>query len=210
VSAWRLPWPAVHPEPGRWIVLDTESTGLDPARDHLIAIAAIGIHVDWQRGRAALVPSDSFEVVLRPPEASSRENVLVHGIGHRSQAEGLPPAEGLGAFDAWADGAPRLAFHADFDRALLRRHASRGGREAPRWLDIAQLAAAVAPQVRARALDDWLDHYAIPCGRRHEAAADAWATGQLLLRLFPAAAAQCSGWRGLERLAAASRWLPRG
>ncbi len=74
---------------------------------------------------------------------------------------------------------------------------------------MADLCAALLPQVKARALDEWLDHFAIPCGRRHEAAADAWATGQLVLRLFPELARQCRNWRDLVRLAAAARWLPR-
>jgi DNA polymerase-3 subunit epsilon len=31
----------------RWVVLDVETSGLDPRRDQLLAIAAIALQVDW-------------------------------------------------------------------------------------------------------------------------------------------------------------------
>ena len=55
--------PAAEIDENRWVVLDVESSGLDPKRDRLLAIAAIALHTEGQRARIVL--GDSFEVVLR-------------------------------------------------------------------------------------------------------------------------------------------------
>ena len=47
------------PVPGRWVVVDTDTSGLDPLRDRLLAIG--GVAVD-DRG---ILLEDSFEIVLR-------------------------------------------------------------------------------------------------------------------------------------------------
>ncbi len=70
------------------------------------------------------------------------------------------------------------------------------------------MARALQPDVGARALDDWLDHFGIDCAVRHQAAADTLATAELLLRLWPAArAAHCASFNGLSELARQQRWL---
>ena len=57
----------------------------------------------------------------------------------------------------------------------------------------------------------WLDAYAIDVGQRHNAAADALATAELLLRLRAQAGQDgVRGFDGLVRLAAQKRWLAPG
>ena len=58
--------------PPRWVVVDVETTGLDPARDALLAIAAVAIH--WRDGEPQLVPLDRFECLVRPDRKSTRLN----------------------------------------------------------------------------------------------------------------------------------------
>ena len=50
----------------RWIVLDTETTGLSLWRDRLIAIAAVAIHLESDLKGARICVQDSFEAVIRP------------------------------------------------------------------------------------------------------------------------------------------------
>lgn len=206
------PWRAgAGVDEARWVVLDVETSGLDAARDRLLAIAAIALRVDWRRKRLSIDMADSFEVVLRQDKVSARENILLHGIGAQRQRAGVPAREAMAAFRAYAGASPLLAFHAAFDRTLVQRY-TRGelGRPLPnRWLDIEQLCAVTHETVRAHALDEWLAHFGIECPARHQAVADALAECELLLRIWPRMAPACGRWRDVERLAALRHWMAR-
>jgi DNA polymerase-3 subunit epsilon len=205
--SWRRP--AV--DAARWLVVDVETSGLDAARDRLLAVAAIALHVDWAARRLVLRLADSFEVVVRQEAPSPRENILLHGIGVQRQQQGVPLAAALQGFAAFAGPSPLLAFHAAFDQALIGRHARACASALPnRWLDIEQLCAVTHPEVRARSLDEWLAHFHIPCAARHQAIADTLAECELLLRIWPRVVAECGSWKDVERLAARHRWVPRG
>lgn len=195
----------------RWVALDVETSGLDVRRDRLLAIAAIGLEVDWPRQRLSVRLGDSFEVVLRQEEASSRDNILLHGIGVQSQRNGIDPVAALEAFETYVEQAPLLAFHSAFDEALIGRHLKLhlGRRLANPWVDIEHLCAATHPQVRARSLDEWMAHFGIVCPQRHQAAADTLAECELLQRVWPRVAAECRDWRAVQKLAAQRRWLPQ-
>lgn len=187
----------------RWVVVDVETAGLDPARDALLAIGAVAV----RDGRIDV--DDSFESVVRPEAASARENILVHGIGEGAQRGGDAPAEACRAFLDWAADAPRVAFHAAFDRTVLDRAARThlGARPKAAWLDLAGLAPVLNPDVRATALDDWLAHFGVPLERRHHAGADAFATAMLFLRLLAQVPAAEREPAALRRLAGSRRWV---
>jgi DNA polymerase III subunit epsilon len=191
----------------RWVVLDTETSGLDPAKDQLLAIGAVSIDGEGIR------LDDSFEVVLHSEPAGDKDNVAIHGIGHEAQSDGIPAAEALGAFTAFVAGAPCAGFHCEFDRIALTSCARTAGVRLtlPRWLDLAPLAAAVVPETYSRgnrSLDDWLTVFDIAVVARHSAAGDALATAELLLRLRALAAAQrIVSFAGLVRLSQQHRWL---
>lgn len=191
----------------RWVVVDTETSGLDPANDRLLAIGAVAVD------GAGIRLHDSFEVVLRVDAASDKDNVAIHGIGHDAQRLGMPVPEALGAFGAFAADAPCVGFHCDFDRVALAQCARSAGVALPRqrWLDLAPLAAALIPESHRRgerSLDDWLTRFEIDVVARHSAAGDALATAELLLRLRALAATQhVAGFTGLLRLSRQGRWL---
>ena len=195
----------------RWVMLDVETSGLNPQQDRLLAIAAIAMRVDWTRRRLTVDLGDSFEVVLRQDVASSKDNILLHGIGVQRQREGEAPEAALQAFADFVGRSPLLAFHAAFDQAMISRfsRAHRGADLPNPWVDIEQLCAVTHEQVRARSLDEWMDYFGIRCAVRHQAAADTLAECEVLQRIWPRVAAQCASWHEVERLARQQRWIAR-
>jgi DNA polymerase-3 subunit epsilon len=208
---WPIPRNTLAVDERRWLVVDVEASGLDAAGDRLLAIAALGLQVDWAARRVSIVLGDSFEVVLRQDHPSTRDNILLHGIGAARQADGVAAADALAGFARFAGSSPLLAFHAAFDETLVGRVARHVGIRLPNpWLDIEQLCAVTQPGAKARALDEWMAVFGIRCAARHRAAADALAEAELLLRIWPPVAAECRSWKDVRRLAARHRWLARG
>lgn len=192
-------------------MLDVETSGLNAKRDRLLAIAAIGMQVDWPRQTLHIDLGDSFEVVLQQDHASSHANILLHGIGVQEQRAGLAPTQALQAFRQFVGNSPLLAFHCAFDEAVIQRHMTQHhlGELSNPWLDLDHLCAVTCEGVRARALDDWLRHFKIECSVRHQAAADTLAECELLQCIWPRVAAQCHQWQDMRNLASQHRWLPR-
>lgn len=208
--------PAVAaPDVSRWIVLDVESSGLDPAHDRLLAIAALAVRVDAPRARIVL--GDSFEVVLRQDvSVVDPANILLHGIGVGAQHHGVDPVQALEDFERYIGGSPLVAFHAAFDRTLIRRacQAALGRAPANPWLDLEPLAEVTHPHLKAqaRSLDEWMAQLGITCAARHQAAADTLATAELLLKLWPAVLRETRGrtaFTDVRELAARRKWLQR-
>lgn len=195
-------------EDERWVVVDCETSGLDPARDELLSIGAVAVR---RRGpQVAVVPSDSFEAVIRPQRPSAADNILVHGIGRAAQEAGLPAGRAVADFVHWAGAAPLIAFHAPFDRAFIQRACTRDRIAPPSgtWLDLAGLAPALCPQQRADTLDAWLAAFGLNPVARHSAPGDALATALLLIRLLAIARAQgASGLKALRHLSRSARWI---
>jgi DNA polymerase III subunit epsilon len=215
MSFWSRWWGAreeFKPDAQRWVVVDVETTGLDMQHDELLAIAAVAVRFDGL-GKPHLDLNDTFEAVLQHESASTdKDNILVHGIGVGAQRAGAPPRQVLADFERWLGASPLIAWHAAFDRKMIGRatqsHLQRALPNA--WMDLAPVCAGLYPEIGLGALDDWLARFGIVCVARHNAAADALATAELLLRLWPRARAKrCAEWSALSALEKHQRWLQR-
>ncbi len=202
-------------DPQRWVVLDVEASGLDPGRDRLLSLAALGLHV-VPSSRAPVIPiSDSFEVVLRQPAEAPvpavRANILIHGIGLGAQASGLAPEQALSALARYVARSPLIAFHSSFDKTLIDRHmrSTLGYQLANPWIDLEHVAAVLCKQARRLSLDDWMKRLDVRCDARHQAAADTLATTELLLKLWPLLKSRgLANWEGISRVAGEVDLLP--
>ncbi len=197
----------------RWVVLDLETTGLDPRQGEVLHVAALAVH--RHAGQWRLVVRDSLDLLIRPRDVlASQENVLIHGLGLRAQSLGAPAAQALPLLRQWVGCSPVLAFHADFDRSFLAAACKREKIEplSWRWLDLARVLPLAFPQVHAQSLDAWMDALHVVCPRRHNAVADAWATAQLWLQAAQALPGhEGMLWHEWRQLSHQGRWLsPNG
>ncbi|MBF0309156.1 MAG: 3'-5' exonuclease [Magnetococcales bacterium] len=190
----------------RMVVVDVETTGPDPASDHLLSIGAVVIR------NLSIDCGNLIDVVLRQEKPSSRDNILFHGIGAEMQCQGTPPQEALQSFLEFVGDDPLIAFHAPFDQFMidkaLRLHLET--RLANPWLDLSRIAPALYPEKarRLQSLDDWSRFFGIANIRRHHAVGDAFATAQLGLILFNTAMRQGNRHFGdLLALDRNQRWL---
>ncbi len=163
----------------RLIVLDLETTGLNSAKDEVIAIGAVAIN------RQRIPLRDQFDLVLRRPELDISETVLIHGIGPEALVKGHELEDALLYLLEWMNGDPILAFHSAFDQKFLEKTLKQtlGYTQSHTWMDVAELLPATFPkaQVPGGRLDNWADHFGLEVSERHHAAADALATAELTL-----------------------------
>lgn len=193
------------PSTERWVVVDVETSGLDASKDELISVGGVAMYAD---GR--IRPADSIEIVFRRSAASSKDNILVHGIGVEAQFGGVDPVQATRHFLDFVGSCPLIAFHAPFDRAFIVRAVKSFAKQRldNPWLDLAELAPALDPDAKLEALDEWLARYGIAVSARHSAAADAFATAMLCARLLPVARRQgATDLASLQRLARQGKWL---
>jgi DNA polymerase-3 subunit epsilon len=165
-----------------FVVVDVETSGLDPRKDRLLAIGAC----ELEAGR--LHAGKGFERIVFQEEASEKENILIHGIAPGEQASGVPPEQALLDFLDYAGKRVLVAYHAMFDRTVIDRttHEVLGVRLPNQWLDLAELAPALYPEARLphASLDEWLYRFDIQVRARHRAMDDVLATGELMLILL--------------------------
>lgn len=203
VEAWRgLPPMSerVSIAAARFVVVDVETSGLNPRRDRLLSIGAVTV----EHMRAA--PRAAFHAVVRNETPTTRENVAVHGLTPSRQAAGAMPEQALGEFLGFIGKAPCVAFHARFDHAVLDRalRAEFGVRLTNPWIDLAELLPALYPEARLinGTLDKWLGYFRLHVHSRHDAVHDAAATAELLL--IALARAERRGIATLAQLRAAA------
>ncbi|MBA6117230.1 3'-5' exonuclease [Pseudomonas sp. NC26] len=166
----------------RWVVLDLETSGLNPNRDQVLSVGAVAIE------DGAIDFSQQFERTLHRPTQKTNASVLIHGLGPSALAAGCDPAEALLDLLEFIGTSPVLAFHAPFDQRMLARalKESLGYRLQHPFLDVAELAPMLNPDtvLREAGLDDWVTRFGLQVDERHHASADAQVTAELALILF--------------------------
>ena len=165
-----------------FVVFDSETTGLDPARDAVVQLGAVRV----VGGR--VIASERFEALVDPARPIPPVATRVHGITDAMVAGAPPLPEVCAQFHAFARDAVLVAHNAPFDLAFLHRETERGG---PRFdnpvLDTVHLSAVVFGGTATHTLDAICARLQIeiPPDARHSAMGDAMATAQALVAMLP-------------------------
>ncbi|MXZ80268.1 MAG: CBS domain-containing protein [Gammaproteobacteria bacterium] len=162
------------------VSLDTETTGLDTARDRIIQIGGIRI------SRGVLDPDETYNVLVNPgipiPEVSRN----IHGISDGDVAHCPAFCEINEEFNAWIGDSVVVGHSIGFDLAMLKRESELAGLawKAPRTIDVRHLVDVLAPKLPEYSLDAVASWLGIPVTDRHDALADARVTASVFLALL--------------------------
>ena len=192
----------------REIVLDTETTGLDPLRgDRLVEIGCVEIFNRMPTGQ-------TFHRYFNPERDMPAEAFAVHGLSSEFLADKPFFAEEVEAFLAFIGDAPLVIHNASFDISFINAELDRIKRRLiPReqLVDTLLLARRKHPGVSNR-LDDLCSRYAIDNSRRtkHGALLDAELLAEVYVDLIGARQSQLIlASESLEIRVGASGDMPR-
>ncbi|MGB5524136.1 MAG: 3'-5' exonuclease, partial [Polyangiales bacterium] len=120
----------------RFVVFDSETSGLDMAKNRLLSIAGVAM------AGPEVQLDDAFEVMVAQPDVGGANAAVVHGLVSNDLAGGLPENEAAARFLAFAGDAVLVAHHAAFDIQMLRKAIAshRGAKVWNQTIDTAQLA----------------------------------------------------------------------
>lgn len=169
------------------LVLDAETSGFNPATDHLLSLASIEV-----RGRDIAVNS-ARQWLIYQEDAEINEAVHVHGIMPSQTAAGKPEREVMREFLPLLAGHLVVGHHVGFDGAMLSSAARRhfGLRLKNPVVDTAVLAMRELiafrksgyPNQRPPSLDEVCSQLGIEMMDRHTASGDAFTTAEVFLLL---------------------------
>jgi DNA polymerase-3 subunit epsilon len=174
----------------RFVVLDSETTGLDPRKDRLVTIGAVAVR------SGEIILEDQFEALLKV--AYNTSAVTVHGVTREESLHGIEEPEALEQFLAYLQDGVIVGHHIGHDvqtfNAGYERHF--GFSLQNRSLDTMDLTLHLEKDgafdggepIRSFSLDALCGMFHIIPHDRHTAAGDAFLTAQVFQRLLRIAA----------------------
>ena len=187
-----------RPRP-RFVVIDTETTGLDPLNDRIIDIGAVRLD-------ETLAVTELFTTLVDPAVPIPLFVTRLTGIQDADVAGAPHMAEALADLRAFAGDAILVGHNAAFDREHLAAAARRAGTAAldNEWFDTLEAALLLYPELDRHALPVLAEELRLET-RAHRALPDAEATAEVLAHL----ARRAAGLAEVERrLLEAISWAP--
>ena len=104
------------PPAGEWVSLDLETTGLDPARDHILSLAAVPV----REGR--LLMSERFERRVHTARAFGIDSIRHQRITPDEASTGDQVTDVVREFLHWLGSRRLLGYYLGFDLDMLAPH----------------------------------------------------------------------------------------
>ena len=164
------------------VVIDTETTGLDPRKARVIELAGVRLSA------GKLVAGEMFRQLLRPAgETIPAETTRIHGIDDAMVAGSPLFADVWPSFKAYLGQAVVIGHTVGFDLAMLKRECDLAGLPwiRPRTLDTRLLAQIAAPELAGYTLEKLAAWLGVEVADRHSALGDAVTTARVFLALVP-------------------------
>jgi DNA polymerase III epsilon subunit family exonuclease len=160
------------------VVVDTETTGLEPEKSEIIEIAGLKI----VKGEIV----DVFNVLININKPLPTEIVQLTGITEEMLAEGEEKRTALRKFVAFIGDLPLIAHNVDFDLPFLNTHLNRelGFTLANLAICTLKLSRRLIPGLPSYRLAKVAEQYKIPTPITHRALGDVEITHQIWLRLI--------------------------
>ena len=162
------------------IVIDTETTGLDPADARIVEVGAVRI----QGGR---ILDGGYSHLVRPGIPIPKASTAIHHIDNNKVA-GAPTFGEIWPEVKKLIGESIVIGHTiGFDLAVLKRECQRAGHafDQPRVLDTRLLAEIVEPALADYTIESLAAWLGVDVTRRHSAAGDALVTARIFSALVP-------------------------
>jgi len=168
-----------------FVVLDTETTGLDTRSDQILSFGAVGVH-NWE-----IEAAGAFECYVHQVYEPVAESVSVHGILPVEREDSMEEGQALEAFLEFIGDSVLVGHNLRFDLALINQALKSrvGGKLKNYAVDTISLARRLRPPFHhprpgEYSLDQLCREYRIPLSDRHTAAGDAYITAVLFLKLL--------------------------
>ena len=163
------------------IVIDSETTGLDPTKARIVEFAALRLVSGRLDGKVVL------HRLVNPGESIPLDVSQIHGIDDVAVADAPRFVAVASDISATFDGAVVVGHALGFDMALLQREFTLAGLEwsPPRMLDTRLLAEIAAPSLAGYSLENLAAWLGVPITKRHSALGDAETTARIFVALVP-------------------------
>lgn len=181
-----LPSPQTPLEDCVFAVVDFETTGLDPRRDHVISVGLVEIR------RLAIPLAGAWRALVSTPRALPERSTVIHGLTDDTLAAGEPLETVMAALLRRLQGKILVAHHARLELGFLQRLCRQlyGAPFICTWLDTRELAqrclggSEFPPREAELRLFNLRRRFGLPDYTAHDALYDALATAELFLALL--------------------------
>ncbi len=181
-------------------VLDTETTGLDPERDRIVALAARRLT------GATFAETPPLDLRINPQVPIPAASTAIHGLGDADVADQPDFAAIAPEIATFVSGQVVVGHHIGFDLTMLAKESERVNWpwQRPPSLDTGLLATALNPDLPDNSLETIATWLGVDLGPRHTALGDVDTTAAIYAALVPLLSEN-----GVRTLAEAQRFVQR-